>query len=908
LATQDPNGNPTNGINRVYSGITNFTSASVGTIKHASSCGADSWDPTKYFNIWVAQSTSLLGIATFPQTGPNDEQGIALALDGFSNNPAYVNANFALGRTAVHEAGHFFGLYHSWGDDSDCSGDDFRQVPGTCLLPSNLTTGDTPNQLDATGGCPSGVRTDNCTPSSPGINYQNYMDYTDDACYSMFTVKQVERAEYMLQNCRTSLMSSTACAPVALFANDAAPKMLSPGSSCYPTGIGTTFCQNTTFNAQVMLTNTGTNNITALEFKIQVGSGPVTTQTWTGNLAPFTHTIVTINNINSGTATGVQPLKIYTNNPNATVDGRPANDTASINLTVNAAGGGVPSVTEGFEGAFPPTGWTLLNPNNGSVTWTKVTTASHSGSASAKLTHSSYSGGTGHLDQLVAPAIDVTDADEVIVEFWRAYKRYTTSTSFSDTLMIQLATQCGATTFPITAWKKGGNDLSTSPGTNTGDWVPAAADWKLETIDIKPFLPAGATSVLVSFTAKNGYGQNQYLDDINIRAVVSLRRDAALSGITNPLSKVCAANLTPSVTITNHGLDPLTTVKIGYEILGNSFTVTDEVSWTGSLAQGQSATVNLKPVNLPATGNFTIRAWTKEPNGSTDQNTGNDTSSVTAFRYVPTVPLPLTESFESATFPPTNWTRINQDGLGTWFRTTAASRAGNASAAIDNYNYNANGSIDDLETPVLSYNGIDSAYLSFQVSHASYLYPGSTGLALDTLQVLVTKDCGQTFHVVYNKWGEDLQTVNNPNAPVTDLFIPTGPTQWRKETVNLSPILGNAGSVQVIFRAKGNYGNTVLLDDINITTKTLPARLRQEGYMIAPNPFSSSFRIQHYLPPTTLRAMQITNSSGQIVMTQSFNGNASSNINVDMTRFAAGFYTVKLIYDNKVITERVIKR
>jgi hypothetical protein len=333
----------------------------------------------------------------------------------------------------------------------------------------------------------------------------------------------------------------------------------------------------------------------------------------------------------------------------------------------------------------------------------------------------------------------------------------------------------------------------------------------------------------------------------------------------------------------------------------------DSVTFNGNLPQGQATNVNLKPVTLPAAGNYTIQAWTKEPNGSTDQNTANDTSVVVSFRFVPTVPLPITESFESTTFPPPNWARVNQDNQGTWFRTTAAAKAGTASAAIDNYNYNANGTIDDLESPQLSYSGIDSAFLSFQLAHASYLYPGSTGLPLDSLQVLVTKDCGQTFTVVYNKWGEDLQTVSNPNAPFTDLFIPTA-SQWRQERVNLTAALGTSGSVQVIFRSKGNFGNTVLLDDVQITTKTLPARLKQNGYMIAPNPFNGSFAIQHYLTPMNLRGIQITNSAGQLIWSKNYNGNAQSYITIDLSRYASGMYTVKMIYDNKVITERVIKR
>ena len=908
LASQDANGQPTDGINRVYSTITDFSPSTVGAIKHGSSCGADSWDVNRYFNIWVGRSTSLLGIATFPGTTPADEQGIALAIDGFSNNPAYVNPAFGLGRTAVHEAGHYFGLYHIWGDDgSGCGGDDFRQLPGTFLLPAGLLTGDTPNQSAATGGCPTGVRTDICSAVSPGFNYQNYMDYTDDACYSMFTLKQAERAEYVLVNGRASLLTSNGCSPVTVFPNDAETRMYSPGSSCYPGATGTTFCQGSTFSAVVRLRNTGTANLTSVTFNAQVGTGPVTTQAWTGSLAPFAETYITVNGISTGASAGTSPFKVYTTNPNGAADGRPSNDTASINITVTA-GGGAPSVSEGFTNTtFPPTGWSVINPT-GTITWARSTAGATGTNGSATVNHYSYSTTNPvQLDYLVAPTVDITDADSIVVEFTRAYKQY--STTLTDTLRVMVSTQCGSTTFPILGWAKGGAQLATIAATGGGSWTPAGpAEWLRERVDLRSMIPVGTTSAQVAFVTRNGFGQNVFIDDINIRTVVSVRRDAQLQAITNPLSKLCNGSFTPSVRIFNNGKDTLKTVKIGYQILGPSFTLNDEVTFTGSVPQGQTANVNLKPVTLPSPGNYTIRAWTKEPNGGTDQNTSNDTIAVTPFRFVPTVPLPLTEGFEGTVFPPSNWARVNQDGQGTWFRTTAAARVGTASAVIDNYNYNANGTIDDLETPQLTWSGIDSAFLSFQVAHASYLYPGSTGLPLDSLQVLVTKDCGQTFTVVYNKWGEDLQSVNDPNNPVTDLFIPSGVSQWKRETINLTQVLGTSGTAQVIFRSKGNFGNTLLLDDINITTKTLPAKLKQNGYMIAPNPFNGSFAIQHYLRPTNLRGIQISNSAGQIVFSRSFNGNANSYITIDLSRYAAGMYAVKLVYDNKVITERVVKR
>lgn len=236
LAQRTPGDLPTNGINRVVSTLTGAQNCAdynadgvVSNIKHAGTGGADAWDPSRYFNIWVAEfdgscsGGGLLGIATFPGTGAADEQGIAINFAGFSNNPVYAAPAYALGRTAVHEAGHYWGLLHIWGDESGCANSDFRQLGGTCLLPASLaggttdqSIGDTPNQSGQVTSCPSGQRVDACSAAAPGINYQNYMDYTADACYSMFTIIQVDRMQWILDNCRASLKTSNGCSPVCV--------------------------------------------------------------------------------------------------------------------------------------------------------------------------------------------------------------------------------------------------------------------------------------------------------------------------------------------------------------------------------------------------------------------------------------------------------------------------------------------------------------------------------------------------------------------------------------------------------------------------------------------------------------------------------------------------------------------
>jgi Pregnancy-associated plasma protein-A len=95
---------------------------------------------------------------------------------------------YNLGKTAVHEVGHWFGLLHTF-QDTTCSLTD----PGDYI-------NDTPQQSTASQGCPTGK---NSCPGSPGMDaIHNYMDYSDDACYARFSPQQMLRMQGMFNTLR----------------------------------------------------------------------------------------------------------------------------------------------------------------------------------------------------------------------------------------------------------------------------------------------------------------------------------------------------------------------------------------------------------------------------------------------------------------------------------------------------------------------------------------------------------------------------------------------------------------------------------------------------------------------------------------------------------------------------------
>lgn len=195
LASEDPNGNATTGIVRVKTTKTSFSDND--DVKYTSKGGDDAWDSKSYLNLWVCNLTGgLLGYSTFP--GGNS------ALDGcvigykYFGTTGTVSSPYNLGRTVTHEVGHWLLLYHIWGDDGgSCTGSDL--------------VSDTPNQASENYTTPSYPKTDNCTKTSPGIMYMNFMDYTPDKGMGMFSAGQATRMLSAINTYRSGLKTSQGC-------------------------------------------------------------------------------------------------------------------------------------------------------------------------------------------------------------------------------------------------------------------------------------------------------------------------------------------------------------------------------------------------------------------------------------------------------------------------------------------------------------------------------------------------------------------------------------------------------------------------------------------------------------------------------------------------------------------------
>lgn len=472
LAKISPNGDCTDGIVRVQSTLTTHQ-----TVQRAQMMALSHWDPDRYLNLYVLKSINgggILGYASFPG-GPPSEDGFVCVHNYFGNTGT---ASASLGRTATHECGHWFGLYHTF--NNGCGADTCTDGDYVC---------DTPPVANPNFGCPT---INSCSNDVPNVNDQveNYMDYTNDACKNMFTAGQKARAQATLNTVRTIIWQAANVTATGCDSSFVPPP-------CPAVADFTTSNQTICVGNSVLFTNRSLNNCTSYQWYFPGGS-------------PSTAT--TVNATVTYSAVGTYNVSLVATNINGTDS---VTFTNYITVITPPIGQALP-FAEGFETTvFPPNGITIDNPDGG-VTWERDTIAvQYGGFGSAKinnLINTNY----GQADAMILPNFDLTSFSSPYISFRWAYAK--SDVNYSDELSVQISTDCGVNFTQI--FYRTGTAMTTGP-TQITPYIPDSNTvWKLCNVSLASY--ATSDHAIIKIVNVTDGGNNLYIDNINIGASATL--------------------------------------------------------------------------------------------------------------------------------------------------------------------------------------------------------------------------------------------------------------------------------------------------------------------------------------------------------------------------------------------------
>lgn len=863
LASQDPEGLATNGITRTPGTQTQWALADNNSLKELSY-----WPAEDYLNIWVVNMESpYIGYAQLPVSGTLDgldnssfdrlTDGVVIHYRAFGsiNDGAFnLDPAFNKGRTTTHEVGHFFGLRHIWGDKSGCATD---------------YVDDTPSQNSATAGCPSHPQ----VSCSHNKMFQNYMDYSNDACMNLFTAGQFMRSVIVIENSprRASLLTSHGTAAPTTVANDLGlRRIVTPNQVT---------CSNP-YTPQLEIRNYGSNTISSAQINVSIDGGVVETKTFSSlGLASLQMTTVNFAAIafTPGTSHTLDFTIVQTN---GTTDGNPFSNTISLN--VSSPTGTTLPISETFNSM--PSGWTVDNPDQ-LTTWVNGSAPDSSPTNRAMTINLNSYENYGTRDWLVTPFFPVPTPLSTQLKFDVAYAQYPGEDG--DALRVYALPACSRDlSQAILLYDKSGAALATA-SSRSSSFVPGSEnDWRRGEAASLGGLSAG-TPWQLAFVSVNGYGNNIYIDNVSINDQVV--NDIALTGIESPGIVSCNANPVVRFTVKNFTGAVINTFGVSRR-LNNGTAVVQNFSGVG-LAAYEQRTFNLDAFALPE-GTNKVHLGLQNPNGFPDSAPANDTLTLVSRLDRSQDVSPLRVTFDQSFEIP--WIPMSYPGAETW----ATSATNKGSSAIYPAFTNTNVGEDAwLVSPVLDLSDQSTGSMFFDISYR-VRSPGN-----ERLRVLASKDCGYTYPIVLL----DRQGSQFDSTPLSTSWVPSSDGDWTHPFINLDTLAGSS-LARIAFVVTNQNGNNLYLDNIELFVGNDPAPpLATPPYQLyyTDQVSQAQLGLSFYLTQRNDVHLQIYSSMGQLVTDNLLPDVLNQTYYFDLSSQAAGIYIFRLQIGQEFHTSKV---
>jgi len=539
LATIDPNGNPTNGIDRIATPLTNVGNETA---------MINAWDFEKYVNIWVVRLTlpGVFGFTSNPLISLNPcNQGIVILHD-------YVGSigtgHEQLKHSLTHEMGHYFGLFHTWGN---------QELNETCDYSDGIY--DTPVTK---GNDHCNVATNSCDDTNdatsfgywgfdPRDNIENFMEFS--YCQRMFTKGQAELMRNVAESPlygRDQLWTNA-----NLIATGTGPG-LSPVSLALPssdfsiqTGISPNFLSTMACVGDSVKVYNASGQLNAISYQWSFPGGSPSASSLPNPKVAYM-------------APGYYDMTLTTTNANGS--------STTTKSGIVYVSGNWPEFSGPTVQNFDTSGdfWQSWNTNGDAGYFQRIGTSGTQNTGCFLLgnhyepdtTLSCYSSTMQQInlnkDILVSPAFDLSATSTVTVSFDYAFGCASVPDSATEVLKVYYSRDCGETW--ILKKTIADTSLVTAFAAQSANFIPAQNQWKNASFAFTSTTNDTKTRFRFEFVASN-YSNNFYIDNFVIDGVLGISDNAlsAISVFPNPSKKGGAidvsglTNSTANLTITD---------------------------------------------------------------------------------------------------------------------------------------------------------------------------------------------------------------------------------------------------------------------------------------------------------------------------------------------------------------------
>lgn len=560
LANKDPQGNCTNGIDRI-----NSYKAFVGKNGNGNQSKLNQWNRSIYFNIWVVNDvdgvpgSNVLAFALFPAAAH-----YMFYYDGVIVESSCVGSIGTgipmLRKTLTHEIGHSMNLQHTWGSTNQpkvaCGDDGVQDTPET-------KGHDNCNILyDST-----------CHP--PIIeNVQNYMEYS--FCPNqMFTIGQKDRMLDAINSDvaqRKSLWSQQSLHAAGLDV---------PKETCKPTA---------DFNTNKLFTCIG-NNITYTNRSW--GSTPVTATAWDFGADATPSTSNSMNPVPVSYNSKGWKSTTLTATSNA---GDGSFSKSDYIYVADPVGKNNIGKINSFEDETDFTSWANFNYYHNQFKWEYYTWGGYNGWKSIRyrafddrqFPASTVGSASGDIDELITEAYDLSSLSQgnAFLSFFSAgATRASVNTDIDDSLVVQYSINCGNSWVNLVKFTK--NQICNNGKITNEFQLSPNTQWQANTFA----LPAAALTSSTFFKIRYRPGDlsnNFYIDNFEVNSLPVSVKNINANGYTFEL-------------IPNPSLNGTSTIQLNTSESGNAQVIITDILGAKIATFNQSVNTGiLNNINIPS--------------------------------------------------------------------------------------------------------------------------------------------------------------------------------------------------------------------------------------------------------------------------------------------------------------------
>jgi len=257
---------------------------------------------------------------------------------------------------------------------------------------------------------------------------------------------------------------------------------------------------------------------------------------------------------------------------------------------------------------------------------------------------------------------------------------------------------------------------------------------------------------------------------------------------------------------------------------------------------------------------------------------------------------PISEEFEGY-FPPYKWYVLNVEKKTiTWSKTASCGgfMFSTSSAELD-LRYIFGQENDLLMPPIDLSGGSNSISFSFDYAYTKLNYYSQN--YEDTLRVLFSQDCGQTWNLLYENSGSNLITYNANNSN----NLPAYGSEWKNEWFYLNGL--NSSNVLMKFVTISGGKGFLHIDNVNLKQSNQvglsKTDLAPEKIVLFPNPSANYATLMIESERSATAHIRILNALNQLMLEETHFLNSGNNkIEFDLTKLQAGIYQV--VIDNGI--------